>query len=164
MRKEGYQESPVGQQASTRSSSSRQSEIESNYHRPSPLRTDPLRSDIPPRFPYNDPLSIGRSDLDPFPRGSNPFAPPSLFPPTGGDGMLVGPDHPIFGGGLRDPTRGSGMRGPWGGDGYLPPIGAPPGARFDPVGPDLRTFPRPAPRRQGDPDNDEFMPPGAVSF
>ncbi|KAK0453907.1 PI31 proteasome regulator N-terminal-domain-containing protein [Armillaria borealis] len=27
------------------------------------------------------------------------------------------------------------QRGPWGGDGFLPPMGAPPGARFDPVGP-----------------------------
>lgn len=57
-----------------------------------------------------------------------------------------------------------GPRGPWGGDGFLPPMGAPPGARFDPVGPGLGPFPPGgggrAPRRMGDPDNDEFMPPG----
>jgi len=79
--------------------------------------------------------------------------------------MFVGPDHPIFGigrGGNHSP------RGPWGGDGYLPPMGAPPGARFDPIGP---SFPRGGfapPGRGGrrldgqDPDNDEFMPPGMV--
>ncbi|RXW24589.1 hypothetical protein EST38_g1229 [Candolleomyces aberdarensis] len=110
-----------------------------------------------PIFPSGNPLEIGRSDLDPFPR--NPFAPASVFPPAGGDGMFVGPNHPIFG--IRD--RNSPHQGPWGGDGYLPPLGAPPGARFDPVGP---TFPNRLPRgppggRNGqDPDNDEFMPPG----
>lgn len=84
--------------------------------------------------------------------------------------MFMGPGHPIFGGAFgsrRDPAG----RGPWGGDGYLPPMGAPPGARFDPVipgrfGPEGNLFGRGiggrAPRRQGDPDNDELMPPGAV--
>ncbi|KAG5648688.1 hypothetical protein DXG03_000034 [Asterophora parasitica] len=77
----------------------------------------------PPHIPPDNPLSIGRRDLDPFPQ--NPFAPPPLFP--GSDGMFVGPDHPIFGGGRgRIPF---GEQRPWGGDGYLPPMGAPPGAR-----------------------------------
>lgn len=131
-----------------------------------PDRNSPLQ--IPPR----NPLEIGRSDRDPFPR--NPFAPPSLFPGSDGDGMFVGPNHPIFGPGLGGP----GGRGPWGGDGFLPPMGAPPGARFDPVGPGLGPFPGgPLPRFGGggrgrglpghgnmrDPDPDEFMPPGAVS-
>lgn len=116
-----------------------------------------------PGFPRN-PLEIGRSDLDPFP--VNPFAPPSVFPHAGGDGMFVGPNHPIFGVGRGSPGFGP-QRGPWGGDGYLPPMGAPPGARFDPVGP---TFPsRGSPgfpgrgQRLQNPDNDEFMPPGMVS-
>lgn len=85
--------------------------------------------------------------------------------------MFVGPNHPVFGGAFgsrRDPAG----RGPWGGDGYLPPMGAPPGARFDPVHPGpfgpggipFGGMGGRAPRRQGDPDNDEFMPPGAVSF
>ncbi|KAJ3517975.1 hypothetical protein NLJ89_g165 [Agrocybe chaxingu] len=108
-----------------------------------------------PAFPRN-PLEIGRRDLDPFPM--NPFAPPSLFPPTGGDGMFVGPDHPIFGVGRGNASPRS---GPWGGDGFLPPLGAPPGARFDPVGPTFGPLGRGRGRNphQG-PDNDEFMPPG----
>ncbi|GAA6039205.1 hypothetical protein JCM8097_000469 [Rhodosporidiobolus ruineniae] len=59
-----------------------------------------------------------------------------------GGGMFMGPNHPLFrdrfgpgsdvvGGG--DGGGGGGRR--WGGDGYLPEGGAPPGARFDPVGP-----------------------------
>lgn len=120
-----------------------------------------------PMFPDN-PLEIGRRDLDPF--ATDPFSPPSLFPPSrNGGGMYVGPDHPIFGA-----PRGSIPRGPWGGDGYLPPMGAPPGARFDPIGPELyprRGGPPRFPGRgrggggpaSGEPDNDEFMPPGAVS-
>jgi hypothetical protein len=84
--------------------------------------------------------------------------------------MLVGPNHPIFG------QRGQGAfppnRGPWGGDGFLPPMGAPAGARFDPVGPG--PFPggpglgprggMPGGGNLRGPDNDEFMPPGAVSI
>ena len=97
------------------------------------------------------------------------FQPPSLFPGHHGDGMYVGPNHPIFGarrGGIPQPGR-----GPWGGDGYLPPMGVPPGARFDPIAPEPGRFPgmggmggrRLGGRRGGGPDNDEFMPPGAVS-
>lgn len=43
--------------------------------------------------------------------------------------MLVGPEHPMFGGELPRPG--------WGGDGrtFLPPGAVPPGARFDPVFP-----------------------------
>lgn len=82
-----------------------------------------------------------------------------------------------------DPLRGGiggvggyrGQTGPWGGDGFLPAMGAPPGARFDPVGPfgpgtgpNSPRFPG-AGRGRGfgpggaGPDNDEFMPPGFVS-
>lgn len=128
-----------------------------------PERGDPWAA-IPPR----NPLEIGRRDLDPFP--SNPFAPPPLFGgPSGGDGMFVGPNHPIFG--SRNPGS-SGMRGPWGGDGFLPPMGAPPGARFDPVGPGLGPHPGgafpgrrlPGGGNMNDPDNDDLLPPGAVSL
>jgi len=79
--------------------------------------------------------------------------------------MFVGPEHPMFGigRGIASPNRGI-----WGGDGYLPPMGAPPGARFDPVGPvfpgrgNLGPFGN-GRRRPENPDNDEFMPPGMVS-
>jgi hypothetical protein len=83
--------------------------------------------------------------------------------------MFVGPDHPIFGGRRREPFD---DRGLWGGDGFLPPMGAPPGARFDPVGPGPlsgrgpsrgRGGPPGAGRFSGEPDHDEFMPPGAAS-
>lgn len=151
--------------------------------RPEPARPNPQGPSHPPEssfpsrshIPPESPLSIGRSDLDPFP-GINPFAPPPLFPggPQGGGGMFVGPDHPIFGG--RNPGGVEG-RGPWGGDGFLPPMGAPPGARFDPVNPFSGGIggipgrgrgsggPLGGPRPGGirDPDNDEFMPPGMVN-
>ena len=145
----------------------------SSSRNPPPARPQPVAPPTGPEIPFgpqpvlpNNPLEIGRRDREPFAR--NPFAPPSLFPPGSGDGMFVGPDHPIFGQ-RRDMRDVFGERGPWGGDGYLPPLGAPPGARFDPVGPG----PVPGrggsgPRRGGPPgwnmrgpDNDEFMPPGA---
>jgi len=157
------------------------SNSEDNWEpRPATVRTPPTiprynpDNESPLRIPSRNPFEIGRRDLDPAPGGS--FQPPPLFSPSSGDGMFVGPDHPIFG--SRGPGGIGGMpaRGPWGGDGFLPPMGAPPGARFDPVGP--RFGPGPGgvgtgqfpgnwgPRRpnlpgQGDPDNDEFMPPGA---
>lgn len=119
-----------------------------------------------------NPLQIGRSDLDPLAiqNQPNPLAPSMLIPPNQGDGMFVGPDHPIFGGAFG-PGRGqrspSGQT-PWGGDGYLPPLGAPPGARFDPIGPFGNAPPGPpgrqpfgrAPPRSGDPDFDDLLPPG----
>ncbi|KAF8623414.1 hypothetical protein AX15_006357 [Amanita polypyramis BW_CC] len=165
LRKDGYiEETDTSTNAGRAPSTSRN---------PPPARPQPnfpptgSENPLSPRstFPEN-PLEIGRQDLDPFPR--NPFTPPSLFPPGSGDGMFVGPEHPIFGS-RRDQRDIFDRRGPWGGDGFLPPLGAPPGARFDPVGPG------PTPGRDGrgprrgrppgggsmrGPDNDEFMPPG----
>lgn len=164
LRKEGYTEQ--AESATTQAGPSRQ---------PPPARPQPVfppqgpNEGEPLQVPPRNPLEIGRSDREPFPR--NPFAPPSLFPDNGGDGMFVGPNHPIFGPALG----GRGGRGPWGGDGYLPPMGAPPGARFDPVGPGLGPFPGgpipgrgPGAGRGGtpgggntrDPDFDDFPPPG----
>ncbi|KZT62912.1 hypothetical protein CALCODRAFT_489446 [Calocera cornea HHB12733] len=139
---------------------------------------------LPPRQPYagpRNPLAVGSDDLNaPGLPPSNPFAPPRLFDPSGG-GMFVGPGHPIFGdrdpgvGGIGELPRPG--RGRWGGDGWLPEGAAPPGARFDPIGPNPR-FPGPGnplggprfggqggggglPRGfGGEPDNDEFLPPG----
>lgn len=180
LRKEGYTEEDVNVSSSSERQSSSRNQNEPDA-RPNP-------SSGGPRVPYRsdshilpeNPLQIGRSDLDPLPLQiqPNPFAPPSLFPSSQGDGMYVGPNHPIFN--RREPTRGSGVfgipqgtRGPWGGDGYLPPLGVPPGARFDPIvpgsfGPRGNIFGGGfsggrAPQRGGDPDNDELMPPGVVS-
>lgn len=173
LRKEGYTESADNSTSSGRAPAPQPDAPEPSRPQPISPPIAPERSDIYPR----NPLEIGRRDLEPFPR--NPFTPPSLFPDSNGDGMFVGPDHPIFGGGIRGP--GPGGRGPWGGDGFLPPMGAPPGARFDPVGPGLGPHPGgriprgpggfgggggrglPGGGNLGDPDNDELMPPGAVS-
>lgn len=167
LRKEGYMEET--EEVSTSATAANPPQA-APVPRPRPV-TPPFLSDMPYHFPpgqrlYN-PLEIGRRDLDPF--GADTFTPPSLFPPHRGDGMFVGPDSPIFDARRWD-RRPDEFRGPWGGNGYLPPMGAPPGARFDPVGPDPNNPLRPAfggrPRRggynTGEPDNDEFMPPGAV--
>ena len=177
LRKEGYSEDDGTATAASTSSQPRQP----RWDEPPPILPEgmPRRPNDPSRIRPDNPLEIGRRDLDPLPLQiqPNPFRPPSLFPGTSGDGMFVGPDHPIFGGGLgggvRGPSRGigGGFPGPWGGDGYLPPMGAPPGARFDPVFPGpqfpggLRGGRGGQPRfRSGDPDNDDFMPPhGSVS-
>ncbi|TFK76033.1 hypothetical protein BDN72DRAFT_786314 [Pluteus cervinus] len=165
LRKEGYQEETS--EAASNSSGQPVAPVQ----QPPPARPQAQQPPLPPiddplrdlRIPSRNPLEIGRRDLDPFPQ--NPFNPPSLFPH--GDGMFVGPDHPIFG-----DRRGPAPRGPWGGDGFLPPMGAPPGARFDPIGPGPVFPPRGGrglggpgrggnARFGGDPDNDEFMPPGS---
>jgi len=165
LQKQGYTE------ASPAASSSSQA-LPGRPNNPQPARPQPVSPPSAPDhsdpygIPTRNPLEIGRSDLSPFPR--NPFTPPSLFPDNDGDGMYVGPNHPIFNGqgGLRPP----GNRGPFGGDGFLPPMGAPPGARFDPIVPGpFGGLPRRGPRGPGggfgpgtgEPDSDEFMPPGA---
>lgn len=169
LRKEGYTETATETSAGP-------SQPQAPAPEAPPARPRPEEPPYPPaRAPFGypsprNPLEIGRRDRDPFP--SNPFAPPPLFPDNGGDGMFVGPNHPIFGDGMRGP--GPGGMGPWGGDGYLPPLGAPPGARFDPVGPGFgpgAPFPgrMPPGGRNGpfggqEPDNDEFPPPGSVSI
>jgi len=173
LRKEGYVEQSEAASTSERAAAAQPSPDNQPGARPR-AENPPYPPDYPGPYPYNippeNPLSIGRRDLDPIPM--NPFSPPSLFPPPGGgDGMFVGPDHPIFGD--RRPGGVGGLRGPWGGDGFLPPMGAPPRARFDPVGPG--PFPGNGRGRGGpprfpgrgntyDPDNDEFMPPVSNPF
>lgn len=89
------------------------------------------------------PLRIGDADRDPWAAspdvlgGGCPLARPPRH-----DGMIVGPDHPLW-------------QGPHGGA-PLPPMGAPPGARFDPMSP-LAPM-----QRRGDPDWDEFAPPSSM--
>lgn len=166
-----------------------------DFARPAPAPHSPNPApDSDPSRPFSlpsaagiprNPLEIGRSDLEPLGGNiRNPFAPSPIFGGVGGgfggDGMYVGPSHPMFRDRM-DPLGSGGLggrTGPWGGDGYLPPMGAPPGARFDPVGPfEPGRGPGPgapggaAPRRgfgpgggggAAGPDNDEFMPPGFV--
>lgn len=120
-----------------------------------------------PRFPMagpgQNPLEVGRSDLDPLGGAVG------RLPGAGGDGMLVGPGHPLFNreregnDPLRIPgTGGQGARGPWGGDGFLPPLGAPPGARFDPVGPFGGPGQPMGPGRGGRNWGDELPPPVGI--
>ena len=118
-------------------------------------------TEAPPHPPPTaNPLQIGDADRDPLAAsGQRPFmggfAPPPVFGPRG-DGMLVGPGHPMFHAPPRPPPR-----GPWGGDGFLPPGAVPPGARFDPVGPFGRPPPPPPPGAfRGNPDWDDLPPPG----
>ncbi|OZJ06139.1 hypothetical protein BZG36_01011 [Bifiguratus adelaidae] len=108
-----------------------------------PFFDDPEGGDEPsggfPR-PYN-PMNIGTDDLNPFGTGE-PFA---IRGPGGSggppSGMFVGPNHPIFGprgGG----SGGNGGSGEWGGGipagpQRLPRGAVPPGARFDPIQPDI---------------------------
>ena len=144
---------------------------ETPYQRQPELRARPERQQHPNRgleqFPPGFPLSgqvpigtgIGSYDLDPF-AGSRGFVGIGSGAMPSGGGMIVGPDHPMF--------RGQGSRNPsFPGQGPLtfPPGSVPPGARFDPTGPFDIMGPGVRPRGQrppfsGDPDNDEFMPPG----
>ncbi|KAK0206805.1 PI31 proteasome regulator N-terminal-domain-containing protein [Desarmillaria ectypa] len=158
LRKEGYTEVTASEMASSAPNEALRAAQPPQIPRYNPDEEFPHRppsSQLPPR----NPLEIGRRDLDPFP--VNPFNPPSLFPGGDDDGMFVGPNHPILGvGGRREWEQ----RGPWGGDGFLPPVGAPPGARFDPVGPGVvipgRGRGLPGRGNIWGPDNDEFPPPG----
>ncbi|KAL0235691.1 hypothetical protein GEMRC1_002273 [Eukaryota sp. GEM-RC1] len=76
------------------------------------------------------------------------------FPSQQG-GSSVGPLHPIFGHPRVDPSAGTGL-----------PRGAiPPGARFDPFGPPPPHLPRsPHGPFRGEPDKDEFKPPGTRDY
>ena len=106
-------------------------------------------------------LRIGDADRDPLAaspdlfRPGASFAPPPLFGGAGGaarDGMLLGPQHPLWD--APRPPPGAPAPPP----GALSPGTAalPSGARFDPVHP----FGLPRGPRSGDPDWDELAPPG----
>jgi len=120
---------------------------------------------------FNDPLRINRPNI----RRNNPMMPnPGNFDldpfnsmgPSGGGGLIMGPNNPIFNniGGDNDLESG----GFYGGPSFLPPGAVPDGARFDPIGP----FGNQSSRRNFnnrnknnrfnsyEPDNDIFFPPG----
>ncbi|KAJ3373130.1 hypothetical protein GGF31_001118 [Allomyces arbusculus] len=165
-----------------------------------PAPPNPMNRPAPPPEPhYPDPFggavhpaSVGHRDLDPLggvpPMGPYPFGGgahgrgpmgpfggpgPMPFGPGGdGGGSIMGPGHPLFAG-----PSGSGG-GPWGGDRFLPPGAVPPGARFDPIGPQVPPGGGPGGFRppfqgagrgrgrgsagpfSGEPDPDELPPPG----
>lgn len=201
LRKDGYEESAgtetTGQSSSssrdTRESRAPPSDPQSRVPRP-PFFDDAEDPTFPGPMGGRNPLIIGDRDLDPLgggplampPRfGGGSFGPPPLFPGgqpgrDPGGGMFVGPDHPMFRDRFQNPS-GPGPGGPWGGDGYLPPGGAPPGARFDPITPfgpagggrgggvamgrgrGGGAFGGRGGRASGEPDFDELLPPGNVS-
>ena len=153
------------QQGSASSSNSRPPQRE--IYPPAAQPIPPFHHQPPPMHPFNpinpipglrNPFNIGDQDLDPL---------GIMQPPRPGGGMYAGPDHPMFG---REGGVGQG-----GGNGILPPGAVPPGARFDPITPfgeGSGNVPlRPGPRRDpygggvlpfgtGEPDNDDFYPPG----
>ncbi|KAI8332002.1 PI31 proteasome regulator N-terminal-domain-containing protein [Blakeslea trispora] len=105
---------------------------------------------------------VGRDDL-------NPLSDQRLrMPGSGGGGMFVGPNHPMFEG--RGGNRLDDPSGLFGGPQPLPPGSVPQGARFDPIGPFGGLPRRPGGGNRGsnrfphnfsgDPDNDELPPPG----
>jgi hypothetical protein len=126
LNKEGYQEASQHVQSSQPRRASPPPEPRAERH--------PLR--VPPRGPFG----IGSDDLNPFgPVRGGPF---------GGNGMFMGPDHPLFTGGHP---------------GLLPPGAVPPNARFDPISPYQPGVGRGRGNRRflsGEPDNDELAPPG----
>ncbi|KAF3114364.1 hypothetical protein TWF706_008295 [Orbilia oligospora] len=67
-----------------------------------------------------NPYRIGDDDLNPPGLGANPTLRGPFFGEEGGNGMFVGPNHPMFGG-----RQGGGVPDPR----------FPPGSRYDPVGP-----------------------------
>ncbi|TPX40918.1 hypothetical protein SeMB42_g03586 [Synchytrium endobioticum] len=167
----------LGYEEAATSSSTAQNRDSSASRNVPPSRPDPLRFETPPYggrwgIPAGiGAFGIGDRDLDPF------VAAPGIIPPRGmgignpfggmgGGGMVVGPDHPMFGG----VPGGVGGFGPLvGGPDRLGPLAVPPGARFDPIGPfgpgaggPVRPG-RGSGRGQpfsGEPDNDELPPPG----
>ncbi|WFD42966.1 hypothetical protein MPSI1_001617 [Malassezia psittaci] len=122
-----------------------------------PGESNPLRIGDKDR----DPLAA--SNLPPFPGNTNPQNPLD----KSGDGMILGPSHPMFRGSGRF-RESSPPIGPDMGGEYLPPNAVPPGARFDPIGPFPSQQPRPSrlprdPFQSGprmNPDWDEMPPPG----
>lgn len=119
---------------------------------------------LPPTHP-----SLGAADLDPLAASPNLFRPPSLFGGGGrpGGGIVGGGPGGGGGGGMfMDPSQ-----FPSAGDLNPSPRGFhPPGARWDPITPFQPpggggagfhpNVPRAGGPFAGEPDNDEFMPPG----
>ncbi|KAJ3184290.1 hypothetical protein HDU87_005137 [Geranomyces variabilis] len=145
---------------------------ETNPHYPGQQPHNPHGEMFP--GPHRNPFNIGDADLDPLAASPGLVGYPRPGGLAGGGGMFVGPDHPMFGGGGL-PRPGVPPEG-------LPFGAAPPGARYDPIGPFAPRGGGPmrppgrggfgGPGRggfpgggggggfSGDPDNDELPPPG----
>jgi len=143
-----------GQQgpAPSRAAENRAAAVEQNRVRDDdsdPLRVPTRNPYMQPAMPYgmdpDDPFSVGRNDLDPFGGMGR------------GGGMLMDP-RGLLGRGIGRGTPGPGMPNM---PGQLPRGAIPPGARFDPFGPDMGPRgPRGAGPRFAGPDSDHLPPPG----
>jgi proteasome inhibitor subunit 1 (PI31) len=89
LRKDGYTESVESSSSSSRPPERGPAPAPRPERPPDAPETHPFYQPFTPR----NPLEIGRRDRNPFP--NNPFVPPPLFSDDG-DGMFVGPNHPIF--------------------------------------------------------------------
>ncbi|KAI7907006.1 PI31 proteasome regulator N-terminal-domain-containing protein [Cokeromyces recurvatus] len=137
-----------------------------NEPNPNTERNPTTRVPIPGSADFDDPAypDVGGSDLRPLGGVRS-----GIRMPGSGDGMFVGPDHPIFGNRSGNRSSLDDPSGLFGGPEPLPRGSVPPGARFDPIGPFGRLPVRPPgrggnnsrPRRpfSGEPDNDELLPP-----
>lgn len=162
LQKEGYEESREGQ-----SSASRQLQEPAPGREPNRPNHDPLREDRDPParpFPLHDPLAHPRRPMpepmpgfeDEFETQRGPRGMPGAFPSMGDRDLYpqgLGPNDPLRGGvgpGLGGPMGGGGMHPTFDdplfagqgrrGGGYDPQ--APPGSRFDPIGPGMGGHPR----------------------
>ncbi|WFC98877.1 hypothetical protein MYAM1_001610 [Malassezia yamatoensis] len=159
------QNSPLGENQLPQSSSRSHSSNPAQFASKAPPQRDSAISSA------SDPLRIGDKDRDPLAASNLPPFPGNTHPQnpldTSGDGMILGPSHPMFQGSgqfrASSPDIGPDTAGE-----YLPPNAVPPGARFDPIGPFPSQQPRPSrlprdPFQSGprmNPDWDEMPPPG----
>ncbi|KAH8917947.1 hypothetical protein BT69DRAFT_1286145 [Atractiella rhizophila] len=173
LRKDGYSDEEV----STSESAPSGGGARPPSNRPPPGQPNPPQEPFMPPRPHVPPPIFGgqpgRSDLEPL-GGMGGTTNPLRLPGTGGPqplgGMFVGPEMFRPGAGFG---RGGGNQ-PWGGDGFLPNV--PPGARFDPIVPPGAGpgFLPPMGRGRGrgaggvnpagEPDFDEFPPPGRSDY
>jgi len=145
-------EQPPRNNVNQQQNNENQQQTNNNNQQRQPLHEDDFDYD-PLRIPdRNRVFRPGRDNLYPYgefsPFGSNPYG-PGFFTP---EGQLVGPNHPGFGPNVNNPYYHDpyGLGIPRNDRRRMPP----PGSRFDPFGP---------PNTFGDPDRNDFPPPGWYS-
>ncbi|KAJ2622335.1 hypothetical protein GGI26_003346 [Coemansia sp. RSA 1358] len=175
----------MSERSDSREGASRPNDAQNQHQQQHQPQQQPRQPRQPYTEPVNDPTLERRARAHPLADvGRDDFSPlgPALNSGPGfsdrGGGMLVGPEHPMFGQGVGDDDDDdfAGFS-PQGGPERLPPDAVPPGARFDPTTPfaPMPGIGRPSGRGQrggrggrgglggfpgGDPDPDAFMPPG----